>query len=303
MNHTVLYTRQGCHLCDEARDLLSAHGLEPQLIDIDADNRLSVKFNTCVPVVEINGKIRFRGRVDPLLLRRLLAHRTVPVNDRCLAVFAKHWTPGFAKTRLANDLSDDAAAAIYKEFLAATLGRLRTVAAQRILVFAPPWERADFARLAPDWQLVPQTEGDLGARLADFFSAQFAAGSRRIVVVGADSPDLPVEYVERAFETLAEHDVAIGPTDDGGYYLLGARDAAPPVFAGIAWGTGDVYGETRARLAAAQRSFDELPSWYDVDLRADLDRLTLEIAQLDQPDPHLARLAASLQTTIRADGK
>ncbi|MBL9162505.1 MAG: glutaredoxin family protein [Planctomycetaceae bacterium] len=68
----VIYTRNGCHLCDEAAALLDAHGVAPQLIDVDADEALRERFNECVPVVEIDDKIRFRGRVDPVLLRRLL---------------------------------------------------------------------------------------------------------------------------------------------------------------------------------------------------------------------------------------
>lgn len=68
----VLYTRVGCHLCDDAQGLLEMHGLTPRLVDIDADGALRERYNDCVPVVEIDGKVRFRGRVDPVLLRRLL---------------------------------------------------------------------------------------------------------------------------------------------------------------------------------------------------------------------------------------
>ncbi len=68
----TLYTRTGCHLCDDAHAILEAHGLSPQQVDVDADEELRQRFNECVPVVEIDGKIRFRGRVDPMLLRRLL---------------------------------------------------------------------------------------------------------------------------------------------------------------------------------------------------------------------------------------
>jgi glutaredoxin len=67
-----LYTRQGCHLCDDAKAILLRYGLSPQEIDIDADPQLQGRYNTCVPVVEIDGKERFRGRVDEILLRRLL---------------------------------------------------------------------------------------------------------------------------------------------------------------------------------------------------------------------------------------
>jgi glutaredoxin len=68
----VLYTRAGCHLCEVAHEMLIAHGIAPECIDIDADASLREKFNECVPVVEIDGKIRFRGHIEPLLLRRLL---------------------------------------------------------------------------------------------------------------------------------------------------------------------------------------------------------------------------------------
>jgi len=68
----ILYTRAGCHLCEDARALLVRHGLSPQEVDIDADEELRSRFDECVPVVEIDGQIRFRGRVDPVLLKRLL---------------------------------------------------------------------------------------------------------------------------------------------------------------------------------------------------------------------------------------
>lgn len=71
-HHVVIYIRQGCHLCDDAKQLLESHGLVPASIDIDADSALRQRFDTCVPVVEIDGQIRFRGRVEPVLLKRLL---------------------------------------------------------------------------------------------------------------------------------------------------------------------------------------------------------------------------------------
>ena len=76
MRQVVLYTRRGCHLCEEARLLLEQHGLAPRCVNIDADQRLREKFDTCVPVVEIDGRVRFRGRVEPRLLRRILNHMT-----------------------------------------------------------------------------------------------------------------------------------------------------------------------------------------------------------------------------------
>jgi glutaredoxin len=71
--NVTLYKREGCHLCEEAHEMLLNHGLEPAMVDIDNDLALREKWNACVPVVEIDGKVRFRGRVDAVLLRRLLA--------------------------------------------------------------------------------------------------------------------------------------------------------------------------------------------------------------------------------------
>ena len=70
--NVLLYTRAGCHLCEEARDVLSEFGISPTIIDIDGDPKLRERFDTCVPVVEIDGQVRFRGRVDPKLLRRVI---------------------------------------------------------------------------------------------------------------------------------------------------------------------------------------------------------------------------------------
>jgi glutaredoxin len=74
MFNVVLYTRDGCHLCEEAQEVLSEFGISPTIVDIDADLNLRERFDTCVPVVEIDGKIRFRGRVEPTLLRRIVRH-------------------------------------------------------------------------------------------------------------------------------------------------------------------------------------------------------------------------------------
>ena len=72
---TILYTREGCHLCDEARSVLEQHGLTVEAIDIDHDPELQARYNECVPVVFLDGKERFRGRIDAMLLRRLLTRR------------------------------------------------------------------------------------------------------------------------------------------------------------------------------------------------------------------------------------
>jgi glutaredoxin len=78
--HVILYTRQGCCLCDDALELLRSHGLQPQLVNIDADRELQSKFDHCVPVVEIDGKVRFRGRINEALLKRILTACSKPAD-------------------------------------------------------------------------------------------------------------------------------------------------------------------------------------------------------------------------------
>jgi glutaredoxin len=73
----VLYTREGCHLCHEAEQLLNRYGVPPELVDIDVDSALSSQFGECVPVLMVDGKIRFRGKINEVLLRRLLAQINV----------------------------------------------------------------------------------------------------------------------------------------------------------------------------------------------------------------------------------
>ncbi|WP_425616039.1 glutaredoxin family protein [Anatilimnocola sp. NA78] len=77
-HQVTIYTRVGCHLCDDAKELVERYGLQPTLIDIDGDPQLRERYTTCVPVVVIDGKVRFRGRVNEVLLRRVLAGSQTP---------------------------------------------------------------------------------------------------------------------------------------------------------------------------------------------------------------------------------
>src|SRR5262249_45720722 len=141
------------------------------------------------------------------------------------------------------------------------------------LAYSPAHEREFFESWTKSgFKLYPQSEGDLGRRMADFFE-QHLARSGRVVLVGTDSPTMPIEFVERAFEALSDADIVIGPACDGGYYLIGCRPPIPaPIFEGLAWGEATVLGQTLDRLHGDRR-LKLLPPWYDVDTLADLDIL------------------------------
>jgi glycosyltransferase A (GT-A) superfamily protein (DUF2064 family) len=132
--------------------------------------------------------------------------------------------------------------------------------------------------------------------MAAFFAAAFRSGER-VVLIGSDSPDLPAEFIAEAFSSLATHDVVLGPSADGGYYLVGAARRVPPIFEGIAWSTPDVWPQTVALLSGCR--WCQLPRWYDVDTGEDLHKLMARLAESSPADPHLAALARRLFDLLR----
>jgi rSAM/selenodomain-associated transferase 1 len=196
-----------------------------------------------------------------------------------LGLFAKWPAPGAVKTRLTADPAR--AAAVARAFLDDTVARLTALPCRRVLAFAPDAAGADFAELAAGrFDLVPQGDGDLGCRMKRFVADRLSEGAERVVLVGADCPTLPVEYVESAFTELATAEVVLGPAADGGYYLLGCARRVPPVFDGVPWGTADVLRATVARLAGHPGRLALLPIWYDVDTPDDWALLRGHVAAL-----------------------
>src|SRR5262245_42662940 len=168
---------------------------------------------------------------------------------RVLGLFAKRPEPGQVKTRLAADTSAAWAARAAAAFLQDTIDRLSRVDAHRVLAFAPPDAAPFFAnRVRERFNLVPQEPGDLGQRMSGFCQSRFSQGATAVVLVGTDSPTLPVEVVEQAFRELERAQVVLGPTTDGGYYLIGCVPPLPPLFEGVRWSTPHVLTDTVARL-------------------------------------------------------
>jgi rSAM/selenodomain-associated transferase 1 len=207
-----------------------------------------------------------------------------------LGVFAKYWQPGQVKTRLAATLGLETASRFYLACLRTLLGRMAYAASRRVLAFWPPQREDEFRELArSEWTLQPQAEGDLGRRMQAYFEHALDARARRVVLLGSDSPTLPLEFVGDAFRRLETARVVLGPSADGGYYLLGISGDMPPIFENIAWSTPAVWRETVSRLQSAGVPYDTLPEWYDVDEPDDLARLQSELTA-PQADPWLAEL-------------
>src|SRR5437016_2253114 len=184
---------------------------------------------------------------------------------RVLGVFAKQPIAGQVKTRLAAATSADWAARVAEAFLVDALTRLRALEVERVVAFAPTSAQAYFGGIVHGrFTLVPQAEGDLGRRMAAFLTDRLQAGAEAVVLVGTDSPTVPLAYIDQAFHELAHAEVVLGPALDGGYYLIGCARRLPPLFEGIPWGSSSVLGATVARLALTDLRLALLPPWYDV---------------------------------------
>jgi len=188
-----------------------------------------------------------------------------------LGLFAKFWEPGRVKTRLAATLGNQLACELYEIFLFHLLDSIAPISDHTTVVFSPPDREADFrAAIAANWMFEPQSEGDLGARMRNFFVSQFAfdASTERktkVVVIGADCPQLSIAEIQTAFDELDKNDVVIGPSTDGGYYLLGMQGSLAEVFDNIDWSTSKVLPQTTQRLDQQNKTYALLPAKTDVD--------------------------------------
>jgi uncharacterized protein len=204
-----------------------------------------------------------------------------PTRREVLSLFAKWPHPGTVKTRLAA-FDPHIAAAIARAFLLDTMERFSNLDLCRVLAYTPAAALADFTELTQSrFTLVPQSEGDLGQRMQTLLHRELNAGAEAVVILGTDSPTLPVAYVEQAFAQLEQSaDVVLGPALDGGYYLLGCGHRVPPIFDGITWSSPRVLAETIARLHDPSWRLALLPPWYDVDTPEAWTMLTGHIAAL-----------------------
>jgi hypothetical protein len=217
------------------------------------------------------------------------------MND--LLAIAKMPTPGQTKTRLSPPLSLAAAAALYEAFLCDTLDLLRTVAGARPgVLYWPDTAHGYFQALAPRFFLLPQDGDNLGARLDNALTHCLTQrGAKKVVIMDTDSPTLPAAYLAQAFALLDTADVVLGLCDDGGYYLIGLTRPAPRLLREVNMSTPRVVEETLALAAAEGLTAALLPTCYDVDTAAELERLRQDLARLPlHRAPHTRQALARL---------
>lgn len=198
-----------------------------------------------------------------------------------LIVFAKNPRPGQVKTRLAEALGSDTAAALYRALAEGVLRRTQAPGAYaRAVFFAPADSVREIEAWLPGESCVAQEGADLGARMASAFAWAFARGHETVVLVGTDVPALGRAHIHAALSALDAHDVVLGPAFDGGYYLIALRRPAPQLFEGIAWSTGAVLPQTLDRARAAGLRVATLASLGDVDDVAGLRREWAAVREL-----------------------
>jgi hypothetical protein len=204
-----------------------------------------------------------------------------PARDAAIALFAKTPVPGRVKTRLAPPLGPVQAAHVARALLDLTLASIVPAVPARWTLFldGPPDEALRAAARECGLDIEPQAAGDLGERLAAAFDVLRSRGAARTLAIGADSPTLDPARVREAIESLDDADVVLGPTEDGGYYLVGVRDARREIFRDIPWSTDAVLATTLDRARESRLTVRILAAWYDVDGPEDLRRLREELAE------------------------
>ena len=205
----------------------------------------------------------------------------------CIIVFAKHPLPNQVKTRLIPKLSAEQAALLYKAFLTdwcELLSKLSNI--DLIIAFTPEGSQPDLEAIIGDAiAYIPQSGDDLGERLTSATRWGLENGYKKIIITGSDSPTLPLTYISEAVNGLTSCDIVIGPSMDGGYYLIGFSEqnlttVVPTIFQGITWSTKDVFQQTIERIHTSNAKLHLLPPWYDVDTPEDLDFLHTHLSAI-----------------------
>ena len=198
--------------------------------------------------------------------------------DRVLVIMAKAPRPGAVKTRLTTGLSPEAVTDFYCCLLYDTLALARSLGDVEVAIMCPDTDVSELSRLAGnDAKVVAQKGEGLAAGLTSVFAHFAGDRPRRTIAFNSDSPHLPVSVLEAAFETVAAHDLVVGPTHDGGYYLVGAKSSHPTLFAGDGMGTSSALERLLARARTLELSVGFAETFYDVDVAEDLTRLAAEL--------------------------
>jgi len=211
-------------------------------------------------------------------------------SDRVLVIMAKAPRPGAVKSRLAPSLSPAAVTAFYCCLLEDTLALARSLGDVEVAIMCPDTDVNELTQFAGSEASVVAQKGDgLAAGLTSVFAHFADAHQRRTIAFNSDSPHLPRSVLEDAFETLAAHEVVVGPTHDGGYYLVGAKTSHPALFTGDGLGTSSALERLLSRARDLELSVGLADPFYDIDVADDLTRLAAELRLAPARAPRTAQ--------------
>jgi rSAM/selenodomain-associated transferase 1 len=226
------------------------------------------------------------------------------IHDCALVIMAKAPRPGSAKTRLAQALPSIAVVELYRCLLEDTMALARSLDDVDVAIMCP---RADVEELSRGVggaiPVVAQSGDGLAAGLTSVFASFGAAGHRRIIAFNSDTPHLQASVLMGAFQALANGDIVVGPTHDGGYYLVGAKAAHPGLFLGDGLGTTNAFEALLARARILGLSVHLTDPFYDIDLVADLNRLAAELERDPARAPRTARWLKEWKRTAPEDDR
>ncbi len=202
--------------------------------------------------------------------------------SRCCILMVKRPQPDVVKTRLIPHCSAEEAAALYRAFVLDCVAVLAASAAElKVIAYTPADAEPELRQWLEgmgDFAWVPQPDADLGLRMDELMRWSFDQGARRTAIIGSDTPSLPPAYIDQALDLMEDRDVVIGPSTDGGYYLIGQRAGERLLFEGIEWSTGRVLEQTIDKLGDC--SLGLLPPWYDVDTAPEAGFLKIHLGAL-----------------------
>jgi uncharacterized protein len=214
------------------------------------------------------------------------------LHDCALVIMAKAPCAGRVKTRLEPAVPPNALVDLYRCLIEDTVALARQARVPRIAVVCPRGDGDDVARWL-DVEVVEQEGGGLAAGLASVFPLFLGNGCRRVIAFNGDTPHLPPETLTGAFALLDCHDLVVGPTEDGGYYLVGATRAHAGLFDADGLGTGGALRSLLARAAERGLGVALTEAWYDVDEGSDLARLGADLRRTPARAPRTAAWLAA----------
>jgi rSAM/selenodomain-associated transferase 1 len=219
------------------------------------------------------------------------------MNDAALIIMAKEPKIGSTKTRLCPPLTFEEAAKLYEAMLLDTIEMASGFKdIDLAIAVTPPQATPYFERVAPDTILVPVDCKDIGQCLRKVLNHLLKMGYTKAIALNSDGPSLPPVFIEQAITRLDDHDLVFGPSEDGGYYLVGIKEIFNQIFTGIEWSTSQVLSQSLAKCKSLSLKVDLLPRWYDVDKAADIQRLGEEL--VDLPNHALGHTRALLRSSF-----